>query len=168
MSTRNWWLCGLHRAGIAVPQAQRGDAQPIPPPTPLATPVAKADARVMKLKETVSADVLANFKLGQEMVDSVFSFGELGFQEFETQRYLTGILKQNGFTIETGVAGIPTAWVARYGSGRPVIALDDVDGIPRRRRSPASPIATRSSLARPATAKVTTPERRSTSLPRWP
>ena len=42
--------------------------------------MAKADARVMKLKETVSADVLANFKLGQEMVDSVFSFGELGFQ----------------------------------------------------------------------------------------
>ena len=77
------------------------------------------------------------FNLGQQMVDSVFSFGELGFQEFETQRYLTGILKQNGFTIETGVAGIPTAWVARYGSGRPVIALgSDVDGIPQASQKP--------------------------------
>jgi aminobenzoyl-glutamate utilization protein B len=71
------------------------------------------------------------------MVDSVFSFGELGFQEFETQRYLTGILKQNGFTIETGIGGIPTAWVARYGSGRPVIAMgSDVDGIPQASQKP--------------------------------
>jgi aminobenzoyl-glutamate utilization protein B len=140
MSTRTWWLTGLAGVlalAIAVPQAQRG-APPAPEQlTPLATPVAKADARVMKLKETVSADVLSMFDLGQQMVDSVFSFGELGFQEFETQRYLTGILKQNGFTIETGIAGIPTAWVARYGSGRPVIALgSDVDGIPQASQKP--------------------------------
>jgi aminobenzoyl-glutamate utilization protein B len=140
MSTRTWWLTGLAGVlalAIAVPQAQRG-APPAPEQlTPLATPVAKADARVIKLKETVSADVLSMFDLGQQMVDSVFSFGELGFQEFETQRYLTGILKQNGFTIETGIAGIPTAWVARYGSGRPVIALgSDVDGIPQASQKP--------------------------------
>jgi aminobenzoyl-glutamate utilization protein B len=140
MSTRSWWLTGL--AGlvvlaIAVPQAQRGGQSSPTPPTPLATAVSKPDARVMKLKETVSADVLAMADLGQKMVDSVFSFGELGFQEFETQRYLTGILKQNGFTIETGIAGIPTAWVARYGSGRPVIALgSDVDGIPQASQKP--------------------------------
>jgi aminobenzoyl-glutamate utilization protein B len=140
MSTRTWWLTGL--AGlvilaIAVPQAQRGAPSAIEKLTPLATPVVKADARVMKLKEQVSADVLGMFDLGQQMVDSVFSFGELGFQEFETQRYLTGILKENGFTIETGVAGIPTAWVARYGSGRPVIALgSDVDGIPQASQKP--------------------------------
>jgi aminobenzoyl-glutamate utilization protein B len=140
MSTRTWWLTGLGGVlalAIAVPQAQRG-APPAPEQlTPLATPVAKADARVMKLKETVSADVLSMFDLGQQMVDSVFSFGELGFQEFETQRYLTGILKQNGFTVETGIAGIPTAWVARYGSGRPVIAMgSDVDGIPQASQKP--------------------------------
>jgi aminobenzoyl-glutamate utilization protein B len=140
MSTRTWWLTGL--AGVvvlamAVPEAQRG-APPAPEQlTPLSTPVAKPDARVMKLKETVSADVLSMSDLGQQMVDSVFSFGELGFQEFETQRYLTGILKQNGFTIETGIAGIPSAWVARYGSGRPVIALgSDVDGIPQASQKP--------------------------------
>jgi aminobenzoyl-glutamate utilization protein B len=140
MSTRTWWLTGLGGVlalAIAVPQAQRG-APPAPEQlTPLATPVAKADARVMKLKQTVSADVLSMFDLGQQMVDSVFSFGELGFQEFETQRYLTGILKQNGFTIETGIGGIPTAWVARYGSGRPVIAMgSDVDGIPQASQKP--------------------------------
>ena len=140
MSTRNWWLTGLAGlllVGMAAPQAQRGGASTPAPLTPLATKVSPADARVMKLKETVSADVLSMYDLGQKMVDSVFSFGELGFQEFETQRYLTGILKQNGFTIETGVAGIPTAWVARYGSGRPVIALgSDVDGIPQASQKP--------------------------------
>jgi aminobenzoyl-glutamate utilization protein B len=75
--------------------------------------------------------------LAQQMVDSVFSFSELGFQEFETQRYLTAILADEGFTIERGVAGIPSAWTARFGSGRPVIALgSDVDGIPQASQKP--------------------------------
>ena len=140
MTKRSWWVIGL--AGfmaltMAVAEAQRPSQGAEPTLTPLSTPVAKPDARVMKLKETVSADVLANFDLGQQMVDMVFSFGELGFQEFETQKYLTGILKQNGFTIETGIAGIPTAWVAKYGSGKPVVALgSDVDGIPQASQKP--------------------------------
>ena len=53
--------------------------------------------------------------LTQQMIDQVFSFGELGFQEFETSRYLTGILRKNGFTVTEGVAGMPTAWVATWG-----------------------------------------------------
>jgi len=76
-------------------------------------------------------------KLAQEMVDSVFSFGELGFQEFETSKYLTGQLEKYGFTVERGVAGIPTAWVAKWGSGKPVIALgSDIDGIPQASQKP--------------------------------
>ena len=62
------------------------------------------------------------------MVDQVFSFGELAFQEIETGKYLTGILEKNGFAIERDYAGIPTAWVATWGSGKPVIALgSDID-----------------------------------------
>ena len=77
------------------------------------------------------------YDFAQQMVDSVFSFGELGFQEFETQRYLTGILEKEGFTIQKGVAGIPTAWTARFGSGKPVIALgSDVDCIPQASQKP--------------------------------
>ncbi len=76
-------------------------------------------------------------KLVQEIIDSLFSFSELGFQEFETQRYLTGILEENGFEIELGVAGIPSSWWATWGSGEPVIALgSDVDGIPRASQLP--------------------------------
>jgi len=76
-------------------------------------------------------------KLTQEIVDSLFSFSELGFQEFETQRYLTELLEANGFTIERGVSGIPSSWWATWGSGKPVIALgSDVDGIPKSSQLP--------------------------------
>src|SRR6476646_1443695 len=76
-------------------------------------------------------------ELTQQMVDQVFSFGELGFQEFETSKYLTGVLEKNGFTIERGIAGIPTAWVATWGSGKPVIALgSDIDDIPQASQKP--------------------------------
>ena len=78
-----------------------------------------------------------NQKLTQEIVDSLFSFSELGFQEFETQRYLTQILESNGFAVEQGVSGIPSAWWATWGSGKPVIALgSDVDGIPKSSQMP--------------------------------
>ena len=57
------------------------------------------------------------------MVDQIFSYGELGFQEFETSKYIVGILRQNGCTAQEDYAGIPTAWLATWGSGKPVIAL---------------------------------------------
>ena len=76
-------------------------------------------------------------KLAQEMVDSVFSFGELGMQEVETSRYLTAQLEKFGFKVTRGQSGIPTAWVATYGSGKPVIALgSDIDGIPQSSQKP--------------------------------
>src|SRR5436305_14841491 len=59
----------------------------------------------------------------QQMVDQIFSYAELGFEEFETSRYVTDVLEKNGFMVERGVAGIPTAWVATYGSGKPGIGF---------------------------------------------
>ena len=76
-------------------------------------------------------------KQAQVMVDSVFSFGELGFQEFETSKYLTGILEKEGFQIERGIAGIPTAWLASWGQGKPVISLGaDIDDIQQASQKP--------------------------------
>jgi aminobenzoyl-glutamate utilization protein B len=95
------------------------------------------DTRHDARKNEVAEKVDARAKLAQEMVDSVFSFGELGFQEIETSRYLTDILEKNGFTVEHGISGIPTAWAARWGSGKPVIALgSDIDGIPQASQKP--------------------------------
>jgi aminobenzoyl-glutamate utilization protein B len=100
--------------------------------------VARNDsAFVENLKKQAMVSVDGKAKSVQEMVDMVFSFGELGFQEFETSKYLTGVLEKNGFTVERGVAGIPTAWVARWGNGSPVIALgSDIDCIPKASQKP--------------------------------
>ena len=89
------------------------------------------------MKADLAGQIDAMKKQAQVMVDSVFSFGELGFQEFETSKYLTGILEKEGFKIERGVAGIPTAWVASWGSGKPVISLgSDIDDIPQASQKP--------------------------------
>src|SRR5882757_4284986 len=89
------------------------------------------------LKKEALGKVEARQQLVQQMVDQIFSYGELGFQEVETSKYVTGILEKNGFRVERGVAGIPTAWVATYGSGKPVIAfITDVDCIPRASQKP--------------------------------
>ncbi len=88
-------------------------------------------------KAQVLKHVEAMKKQTQVMIDMVFSFGELGFQEFETSKYLTGILEKEGFKIERGIAGIPTAWMATWGSGKPVIALgSDIDCIPQASQKP--------------------------------
>jgi len=93
---------------------------------------AQQDARLDRLKAEAITKIDARAKLVQEIIDQVFSFGELGMQEFETSKYLTGILEKNGFAVQRGVADMPTAWVARWGSGKPVIALgSDIDGIPQ-------------------------------------
>jgi aminobenzoyl-glutamate utilization protein B len=95
-------------------------------------------ARDAAIKADLAGQIDAMKKPIQVMVDSVFSFGELGFQEVETSKYLTGILEKEGFAIERGVAGIPTAWMASWGSGKPVIALgSDIDCIPQASQKPA-------------------------------
>ena len=109
----------------------------------LATPhvaFAQVDAaRLDALKAEAAAGVEKRGKLVQEMVDSIFSFGELGMQEVETSRYITAILEKNGFTVTRGVAGMPTAWTATWtnGTGGPTIAVgSDLDGIPKANQKP--------------------------------
>lgn len=93
--------------------------------------------RLEALKAEAAREIDAKAKTIQVMVDQVFSYGELGFQEVETSKYLSGILEENGFTVERGVAGIPTAFVARWGSGKPVISLgSDIDDIPQASNKP--------------------------------
>ncbi len=120
---------------VATPLAQgRGGRPAPPPPSSIAPP---DDPRVAALKTAAAADIDSMKTFTQQMVDSVFSFGELGFQEFETNRYLIEILRKNGFAVEEGVAGIPTAFIGTWGSGKPVIALgSDIDGIPQASQKP--------------------------------
>jgi aminobenzoyl-glutamate utilization protein B len=100
-------------------------------------PAAPANPKLDQMKRDVGLEVDGMQENIQKMNDTVFSFAEPGFQEFETSKYLSGILKQNGFTVQEGVAGIPTAFVARWGSGKPVIALgSDIDDIPQASQKP--------------------------------
>ena len=96
-----------------------------------------APARASAMKADLAGQIDGMKKQAQVMVDTVFSFGELGFQEFETSKYLTSILENAGFKVERGVAGIPTAFLATWGEGKPIIALgSDIDDIPQASQKP--------------------------------
>ena len=91
-------------------------------------------------KAAAAAAVEAQAKQIQVMVDQVFSFAEPGFQEVRTSAYLADILEKNGFTVTRGVAGIPTAFTATWGSGGPLIALgSDIDGLLGVSQTPGEP-----------------------------
>ncbi len=63
--------------------------------------------------------------------DSIWSYAELGMQEFKSSELLAKTLEDAGFTIERGAAGMPTCFVATYGSGKPVIGiLGEFDALP--------------------------------------
>ena len=69
--------------------------------------------------------------------DNIFYFAELGMQEFETAKLLTHVLEQAGFKVERGISGMPTAFLATYGSGQPVIAIDtEYDATPGNSQTP--------------------------------
>jgi aminobenzoyl-glutamate utilization protein B len=106
-------------------------------PDPFPTTIPADDARITALKQEAIRMVDSMSTMVQQIVDQLFSYSELGMQETETEKYLTGLLQRNGFRIERGVGGMPTAWVARWGTGKPVLALgSDIDGIPQANQKP--------------------------------
>lgn len=65
----------------------------------------------------------SNFKTYDAIQKQIHGFAELGYQEFKSSEVLARHLEENGFKVERGVADIPTAFVATFGSGKPVIGL---------------------------------------------
>jgi aminobenzoyl-glutamate utilization protein B len=122
------WIQSLAAAACVVVAPLAQDRPPSPQPD---------DSRVERMKHQATEEVDAMATFTQQMVDQIFSYGELGFQEFETHRYLVDVLRKNGFTVQEGIAGIPTAFMATWGSGKPVLALgSDIDGIPQASQKP--------------------------------
>lgn len=67
----------------------------------------------------------------EDIALKIWSFAEVGYHEDKSSALLQARLKEEGFTVEAGVAGIPTAFVASYGSGAPVIGiLGEFDALP--------------------------------------
>jgi aminobenzoyl-glutamate utilization protein B len=72
-----------------------------------------------------------------DISDSLFYFGELGMQEFESVKLLADTLKAAGFRVDVGGAGMPTNVWAEWGSGRPKIAIvTEVDALPGGSQTP--------------------------------
>ncbi|CUS45795.1 MAG: amidohydrolase [Pseudomonadota bacterium] len=108
--------------------------------TALCVPAAANAQAKPALKAEAIANVDAHARLVQQMVDSIYSFAEPGFQEFKTSEYITGILEKEGFKVTRGVAGIPTAFTATWGEGGPLIALgSDIDGLLGLSQMPGTP-----------------------------
>lgn len=66
-----------------------------------------------------------------DIAHTIWNYAEMGYQEEKSSALLENTLKNEGFTITSGVAGIPTAFVAEYGSGSPIIGiLGEYDALP--------------------------------------
>lgn len=85
--------------------------------------------------QTSKAQVLAQIDRDQatytEIMDKIWELAEVGFQEFKSTALLQDRLKAAGFEVQAGVAGMPTAFIATFGSGQPVIGiLAEYDALP--------------------------------------
>jgi len=79
-----------------------------------------------------------------DAADKLFDNPELGMQEFYAAGVLEELLAKHGFSVEKGVAGIPTAFVATYGTGKPVVAFsceyDALPGLSQQRCAEKNPV----------------------------
>src|SRR5512136_829526 len=75
------------------------------------------------------------------VADAIWDYAELGLQEFRASKLLADTLEQAGFKVERGLAGMPTCFVASYGSGKPVIGLlGEFDALPMLSQKGRSPV----------------------------
>lgn len=90
-----------------------------------------AFAQFDKEKQVVIDNLDKNFPKYSEIAKEIWDYAELGFLEEKSTAILQKQLEQEGFKIDKGVAGMPTAFVATYGSGKPVIGiLAEYDALP--------------------------------------
>lgn len=58
-----------------------------------------------------------------ELSDKIWESPEVSFQEYKSSEYICNSLEEEGFRVERGVAGLQTAFIGSYGSGKPIIAI---------------------------------------------
>ncbi|MFP6770587.1 MAG: hypothetical protein VB859_20605, partial [Planctomycetaceae bacterium] len=84
-----------------------------------------------KAQRTAVADVEARSDLIKDVNRKIWEYAEVGLEEHRSSSLLQKSLEEAGFKIKAGVAGMPTAFVATYGSGKPVIGiLAEYDALP--------------------------------------
>lgn len=91
----------------------------------------KAAAGPRLLEEAVINSIDAKYEQYKDAAMQIWNFSEVGYKEVKSSALLQKLLAENGFQVQTGVAGIPTAFVATYGGGGPVIGiLAEYDALP--------------------------------------
>ncbi|MBS1914846.1 MAG: amidohydrolase [Bacteroidetes bacterium] len=97
------------------------------------------------LKTQAANDIQSQYDMYKSKALQIWSYAEVGYKEYKSSALLQQTLKDNGFTVEAGVAEIPTAFVATYGSGKPVIGIlaefDALPGLSQDSVAEKSPIA---------------------------
>ena len=89
--------------------------------------IARADTRQLDVASIIDQD----YTLNVQTAHNIWEWAELGYQEQKSSEALQQRLADAGFTVEAGIAAIPTAFVATYGQGRPVIGiLAEFDALP--------------------------------------
>lgn len=83
------------------------------------------------LKTTVLTTLQSQYDFYKSTALSIWGYAEVGYKEYKSSGLLKQTLRDNGFTVDSGVADMPTAFVATYGSGKPVIGLlAEFDALP--------------------------------------
>jgi aminobenzoyl-glutamate utilization protein B len=79
---------------------------------------------IIRHLDTLQPDLIA---LNQD----IWAYAEMGLQEYKSAARLVDVLKKAGFRVREGVSNMPTAFVAEYGSGRPIIGITaEYDALP--------------------------------------
>lgn len=86
----------------------------------------------MTLKEKIENYLRDKKSLIEEINEKVWHYAEVGLEEKKSSALFIKLLQEEGFDVEAGVAGMPTAFVATYGSGKPVIGITaEYDALPQ-------------------------------------
>lgn len=83
------------------------------------------------LKNEAAKNIQSGYEVYKKIALNIWDYAEVGFKETKSSLLLQNTLRDNGFKVEAGVAGMPTAFVATYGNGKPVIGiLAEFDALP--------------------------------------
>ncbi len=83
------------------------------------------------LKSEATADLQSKYEQYKKTALTIWDYAEMGYKEVKSSALHQQTLKDAGFNVQAGIAEIPTAFVATYGSGKPVIAiLAEYDALP--------------------------------------
>ena len=109
----------------------------------------KNNKSIDALKNETATTIQSGYDAYKKIALSIWDYAELGYKENKSSALLQNTLKDNGFTVEAGVAGMPTAFLATYGSGSPVIGIlaeyDALPGISQDNSPTKTPIANKNS-----------------------